>query len=104
MALAEATKETLWILQLLEECEIEVKLPVIVYEDNEAARILANHNAYHAGTKHIDIRYHFVRDHVLNRIINIVKVASANNLADIFTKSMSEFQFKALINQSGLKE
>ena len=64
LALTEATKEALWISLIFKEMNIPLTLPVPIYEDNNSCILLAEHPVFHQRTKHIDIRYHFIREHV----------------------------------------
>lgn len=61
---------------------------------SESAINLANHQVYHERTKHVDIRLPFVRDMVGSKEIMVEKLASKDNLVDIFTKSLSRSRFK----------
>jgi len=55
---------------------------------------LANHHVYHEMTKHIDVRLHFIKDVVEFEEVKIVKIASEDNLAYLFTKSLPRSKFK----------
>ena len=61
--------------------------------DNESATKIANNPVQHSCTKHIDIRHHFLRDHVAGNDISLCGVHSKDQLADIFTKSLDESTF-----------
>jgi hypothetical protein len=65
--------------------------------DNESAVKIANNPVQHSRTKHIDIRYHFLRDHITKNDISLEGV-SEDQLADIFTKSLDEATFCRLRN------
>ena len=58
--------------------------------DNESAVKLANNPVQHSRTKHIDIRHHFLRDHVSKKDISLEGVRTEDQLADIFTKPLDE--------------
>jgi hypothetical protein len=64
--------------------------------DNESAVKLATNPVQHSRTKHIDIRHHFLRDHVGNRDITIYSIGTDDQLADIFTKPLDETRFCTL--------
>jgi hypothetical protein len=64
------------------------KVPLLC--DNESAIHMADNPVEHSRTKHIDIRYHFLRDHQQKGDIEIVYVNTKNQLADIFTKPLDE--------------
>jgi uncharacterized beta-barrel protein YwiB (DUF1934 family) len=67
--------------------------------DNESAIKIANNPVQHSRTKHIDIRHHFLRDHVSKGDIKIDRVSTDDQLADIFTKPLDESQFCKLRNE-----
>jgi hypothetical protein len=60
---------------------------------------MADNSIEHSRTKHIDIRYHFLRDHQLKGDITINYVSTHNQLADIFTKPLDEKTFSKLRNE-----
>jgi hypothetical protein len=64
--------------------------------DNESAIKIANNLVQHSRTKHIDIRHHFLRDHVAKNDISLEGVRSEDQLVDIFTKSLDEDTFYRL--------
>jgi hypothetical protein len=61
--------------------------------DNESVVKIANNPVQHSCTKHIDIRHHFLRDHVAKNDISLEGVRSKNQLADIFTKPLDDATF-----------
>jgi hypothetical protein len=67
--------------------------------DNESAIKIANNPVQHSRTKHIDIRHHFLRDHVSKGDIKINGVSTDDQLADIFTKPLDESRFCELRNE-----
>jgi hypothetical protein len=61
--------------------------------DNESAILLADNSVEHSRTKNIDIRHHFLRDHQQRGDIDIYRISTENQLADIFTKHLDEKWF-----------
>ena len=61
---------------------------VVIYCDNISSIMLANNPVYHARTKHIEVHYHFVREKVLAREIDLVYVSTEEQVADVFTMAM----------------
>jgi hypothetical protein len=88
IALTAAAREILYIQLLLEELYETSPKPTPVYCDNQAAIALATNNKFHARTKHIDIRYHFVRAHVRNQTFELKYCPTDDNIADAFTKAL----------------
>ena len=70
------------------------KVPLLC--DNESAIKISQNPVQHSRTKHIEIRYHFLRDHVLKGDIVISHVKTEDQLADIFTKPLDEKRFSTL--------
>ena len=88
VALAAATKDVLWVQQLLNELTVPVRLPTVLYEDNLPAIQIANHQRNLSDTKHIDVKLHFLRDYCVKRFIAIHHVNTGDQLADSLTKVM----------------
>jgi hypothetical protein len=89
VALSEAAKEIKFVFQILKSMGIPIKLPIIVRVDNIGAIFIGSNVAVSQRSKHIDIRYHFVREFVHDGFIQIIFVKTKDNDADIFTKNLS---------------
>ncbi|KAE8684117.1 hypothetical protein F3Y22_tig00111151pilonHSYRG00072 [Hibiscus syriacus] len=85
MAVTEAVKEAIWLQGLLGELGIEQK-HIKVHCDSQSAIHLAKNQVYHARTKHIDVRYHFVREILEEGGVIIQKIRTTENPADMLTK------------------
>ncbi|GJT22347.1 hypothetical protein Tco_0892284 [Tanacetum coccineum] len=81
--------------QLTDYVIIYEKVPI--FYDNTSAITISNNPVLHSITKHIDIRYHFIRDHILKGDIELHFIPTQYQLADIFTKPLDEPTFKRLI-------
>jgi hypothetical protein len=79
VAMSEAVKEVKFIYYLLRDIGIEVKLPIIVKTGNVGAMFMAQNSSSGVRTRHIDTRYHFVRENLDNRIIKIEFIKSVEN-------------------------
>jgi hypothetical protein len=89
VALGEAGKEAIYIQALIKDLDIiEFKEPLVLMEDNKEAIDLSHNPKFHSRTKHIDVRHHFFRDYIANKVFTVEKVDSASNLADGFTKPL----------------
>nr|GEU45523.1 copia protein [Tanacetum cinerariifolium] len=72
---------------------------ILMYCDNKSAISLCCNNVQHSRSKHIDIRYHFIKEHVENGVIKLYFVNSKYRLADILTKALGRERIKFLINK-----
>lgn len=103
LALAHACKEALWLRALTTELGMPPPAPTDICTDNTAAISFAHDHQFHARSKHIDIRHHFVRDHIANGDIRTPHCSSEDNCADILTKPLSRKKHEdqlALMNLS----
>ncbi|GJV95813.1 retrovirus-related pol polyprotein from transposon TNT 1-94 [Tanacetum coccineum] len=73
------------------------KEQVPIFYDNTSAIAISNNPVMHSRTKHIDIRYHFIRDRILKEDIELHFIPTQYQLVDIFTKPLDEPTFKRLI-------
>ena len=96
MAASEGAKEAVYFDRLLEELNHSDGRPVQVGCDNTGARDLAYNPEHHAKVKHIERRHFFVREMVENMRIRVPFVATADNLADFFTKPLPAKAFTIL--------
>jgi hypothetical protein len=87
--MSEAVKEIRFIYYLLRSMFIEVKLPIIVRCDNVGAIFMAENSSSGVRTRHVDTRYHFVQEHIVDEFIKVVFVKSVENDANLFTKNVS---------------
>ena len=69
---------------------IQVNLPIIVKTDNIGAMFMAQNASSGVRTRHVDTRYHFVRENLEDGIIKIEFLKSAENDSNIFTKNVSQ--------------
>ncbi|GJU41696.1 retrovirus-related pol polyprotein from transposon TNT 1-94 [Tanacetum coccineum] len=100
VAVAGCCANILWIKsQITDNDIIYEKVPIFC--DNTSAIVISNNLVLHSRTKHIDIRYHFIRDHILKGDIELYFIPTQYQLADIFTKPLDEPPFKRLIVKLG---
>lgn len=101
MALSEAAKEAVYLRRLLLELGEEVDV-IKLSNDNVGAQKLASNAIYHARTKHIDIRHHFVREIVESKQIELHHIASEKMPADVLTKALTKFKHEGCVELLGL--
>ena len=88
VAVTDAMKEGNYLRQLLADMTGSKRKIIRLHADNQGAIALSKNAVHHKRTKHIDIRYHFIRYEVENNIVNLVYVPSDKNTADMFTKPL----------------
>ena len=92
IALSHGAKEAVWLHRFLNELNAGCK-SVKIFVDNQAAIKLSGNSEHHKRSKHIDVRFHFLRDIVEKKQIEIVYIPSKDQLADILTKPLAKQQF-----------
>jgi hypothetical protein len=95
IALTEVTKEVLWLTYFLGELGIDFETPII-YTDSRSAMEWSKNASNHQRTKHVALKYFFIRDEVANKSIKIAYVSTKDNVADILTKSTTKAIYKHL--------
>ena len=90
MALTYAVQEAKFLRQVLSDITGNESESVVLYVDNQGAIELAKNPVHHQRSKHIDIRYHFIRSEIQSETILLKYVPSADNLADMFTKPVNK--------------
>ena len=105
MAAAEAAKEAVWLRNFLMDLEVVPSLPksITIYCDNTGAVANSKEPRAHKASKHIDRKYHLIRDFVKRGDVVVTKIASENNLADPFTKSLPAKAFDGHAEGMGIR-
>ena len=93
MAVTEAFKEAIWLHGLVEDLGI-IQKQVEVFCDSQSAICLAKNQVYHGRTKHIDVRFHFIREIIDEGNILLQKIRTADNPADMLTKVVTGIKFQ----------
>jgi hypothetical protein len=88
-ALANATVEVMWVQKLLKELKVAHPTTARLWCDNLDAKYLSENPMFHARTKHIEIDFHFVREQVAHKLLEVRFISTADQLADSFTKPVS---------------
>ncbi|KAG8486248.1 hypothetical protein CXB51_019547 [Gossypium anomalum] len=92
MVITEACKEAIWLKGLFSELNEDLQIST-VFCDSQSAIFLTKDQMFHERTKHIDVRYHFVRDIIARGDIVVSKISTHENPADMMTKSLPITKF-----------
>lgn len=105
MAATLATKEAIWLKTLLSELGTTTGDGdgITLMSDNQGSIALAKNPVHHQRTKHIDVRFHFIRDQVLARVIKLVYCQTSSMVADICTKALSRDKFEKFREMMGMQ-
>ncbi|GJS89358.1 hypothetical protein Tco_0771994 [Tanacetum coccineum] len=74
---------------------------ISMYYDSKSVIAISCNPVQHSKTKHIDIRYHFIKEHVENGTVELYFVGIEYQLADLFTKSLPKERFEYLVHRIG---
>ncbi|MCO5573839.1 hypothetical protein L7F22_027614 [Adiantum nelumboides] len=97
----EASKEAIWLGRLGKELGMPVSTPVLGC-DSQSAVYLGKNAMFHARTKHIDVRYHLIRQVLEDGLVTLTKINTQDNLADVLTKSLAKAQHEHCIQMVGV--
>jgi hypothetical protein len=67
---------------------------IIIYCDNINSILLANNPVYHVRTKHIEMHYHFIKERIIAKEIDLIHVSIEDQVVDIFTKALGTYKLK----------
>jgi hypothetical protein len=104
ISIAESIKEALWFQTWLNEV-YNIKPIINVFNDNLSSIQITKNDTNHGRTKHIDIRYHFIRDHISKGNVKAQWIDNTNQIADLLTKTVKNQSFttnvsKLLLNKT----
>jgi len=102
MSLSDCSRQIVWIQSLLGELGfIHVRTPI--YGDNQGSMFIGSNPVQDRRTKHIDIRYHFIREKIVEGKVEVFFIEGDKNIADMFTKNLGNIKFREFRSQLGLK-
>eukprot|EP00253_Pinus_taeda_P024631 PITA_24631 len=93
---ASCCTQLLWMMQTLQDLQITCTPPISIFCDNTSAISISKNPVMHSNTKHIPIKYHFLREQVLEQKVKIEYVPSKEQIADILTKPLLRETFEYL--------
>ncbi|MCO5609880.1 hypothetical protein L7F22_064113 [Adiantum nelumboides] len=92
VAASKACKEAIWLGRLVTDLGIKEHVPML-HCDSQSAIQLARNPVYHSKTKHVDVKYHFIKEMLEDNRIQLVKVHTTENPADLLTKGLLTASF-----------
>lgn len=101
-ALAYTASELTWINYLLRDLRVPQPAPALLQCDNLSTVHLSANPGFHSRSKHIEVDYHYIREHVALGVIEIRHIPASLQVADIFTKSLPRSSFAALRSKLGV--
>lgn len=91
--MVETSKEAIWLSRFLLDLNFSLTLPVVLHCDNQGAIQLVKNPVYHKRTKHVDLKYFFVRELWERLEVDYVYINTAAQLADLFTRPLPHDRF-----------
>ncbi|PHT51605.1 Retrovirus-related Pol polyprotein from transposon TNT 1-94 [Capsicum baccatum] len=103
IAATKAGKEMIWLKNFLRDLGLD-QMEYVVYCDSQSAIDLIKNSMYHARTKHIDVRYHWIREQIENESFHIKKIHTSENPADMLTKIIGTLSLLENFQSSGFEQ
>ncbi|KMS94309.1 hypothetical protein BVRB_022700, partial [Beta vulgaris subsp. vulgaris] len=103
VAACEAAREVVWMRTLLQEIGFVIKFPSVMLEDNAAAKLTAETVGVTDANKHIQVKWHFVRECVRDGILKMITVMSRSNPTDALTKAPTTQSLTVMMEAAGMK-
>ena len=92
----------LWMIQTLANLEVKYTALIPIHFDNTSIISVSKNLVFHSKTKHIPIKYHFLREQVTNTVVSLHYIPSKDQIVDIFTKPLEKSQFEYLRQKLGM--
>jgi hypothetical protein len=102
MAASTASCEAIWLHKLLAGLFDQELDPTVIYCDNQSCIKLSENPVFHDRSKHIEIRYHFIRDRVQKGAVKLQYIPTDQQVVDILTKPLAKGKFEAFRDRLGL--
>ena len=102
MSLSDTSRQVVWICTLFKEIGIDLG-PIPLCGDNQGSIFLASNPVQEKRIKHIDLRYHYIREIIRQKQIELLFIEGAENPADLFTKNLGRIKFLKFREQLGLE-
>ena len=101
---AAAANQAIWLRKLLTDLGQNQADATVIWVDNKSAIAIAKNPVQHGRTKHINVKFHAIREAEKNGEVNLVHCCSENQIADILTKALSKAKFEELRSRLGVSK
>lgn len=88
ISLCDACCQGVWIKRILGDCGYQIERPITIHCDNQSCLAIAKNPVLHNRTKHIDVKFHFIRDLVNDKKVQLEYCNTEDQIADAFTKCL----------------
>jgi hypothetical protein len=102
IVVASCCTQVIWMKQTLEDLQVKYDHPILLNCDNTSAINLSKNHVMHSKTKHIPIKFHFLREHVSQKVVKVEYVDTKEQIEDIFTKPLPRSTFDYLRQKLGV--
>ena len=93
----------MWLRRFLLDLKYQVDVPTTIFQENQGTIALAKNPVYHSRTKHIDIRFHFIREKVEAKELEIEYKPTEEMVANALTKALPKGKYEDFIQALGMK-
>jgi hypothetical protein len=104
VAMTEAAKEAIWIRNVMKQICDQKNQPLRIHTDSQSAMAMTEKQNFSNRTKHVDIKYHFIKDLIRTEQIKLEYVPTETNIADMMTKPLGANRIRQLREMAGLKQ
>ena len=102
MALSDCSRQVVWVQSLLGELDYHLS-PIPIYGDNQGSIFIASNPVTEKRSKHIDIRYHYIREVLERKLAEVFFIDGDKNPADLLTKNLGSVKFLQFRPEYGLR-
>ena len=102
MAMAEALKDVMWWRPLLHQLGHDTSQPTPLLSDNQGTIHLAKNGDNSSRTKHVDVKYHLIRQEIRTQTVALSYISTQHNIADILTKGLTKERHRTLTAALGV--
>jgi hypothetical protein len=102
IAAAACCTQVIWMIQALVDLKVTYEEPIPLHCDNTSTISVSKNPVLHSKTKHIPLKYHFLKDQVANKVVQLQYIPSMEQIADLFTKPLPKAQFEYLRQKMGV--